>query len=484
MSEIKLTPHQQQAFNAVQTFVKGDEQSIFILKGYAGTGKTTLVKFLLDWLAELETVKPVLLASTGRAAKVLENKAKYEAFTVHSHIYSFEVLEEKGGKKEDAWNANKSGQLLLNFGLKSSPPSESKILYVVDEASMLSHISANENSLTKFGSGNLLLDLLQFVGENKILFVGDPVQLPPPTGNNPFSPALNAEFMQKNFNKPTGQFELTEIMRQKEGNAILDLATDIRNIVIRRENRDWEQVMDKKASSIYTPFTQNIMIDRYLGAVGKSWDKAVILTHSNKQAYFLNMAMRKKLFKGEPPMHLLVGELLMVTQNSYYVPLANGDQVIVRSVKPAGNRAGFRFLEVEVEALHNKQIYKTLLLQDFLFRPEANLDPEKQRHLLIDFDKRARNRNLKRNSKDYKDAMLNDPYLNALRAKFGYAVTCHKSQGGEWSEVFINLSETLNMLDIETRFRWLYTAVTRAQDILHLKPVWKGNKGFNRNKRR
>lgn len=482
--DIQLTPHQQQAFTAVQSFVTENAHDIFILKGYAGTGKTTLVKFLLDWLAELENTKPVLLASTGRAAKVLENKAQYEAFTVHSHIYSFEVLEEKGGSKEDAWNADKTGQIVLNFGLKTSPTSQDKIIYVVDEASMLSHVANNQNSLTKFGTGNLLSDLLDFVGKNKIMFVGDPVQLPPPTGKNPFSPALSIDFMQKTFAKSVTGFELKEIMRQKEGNPILDLATEIRNIVINRQNRDWQEVMNKKAASIYTPFTQAIMIDRYLAAVGKQWKQAVILCHSNKQAFYLNMGMRKKIFKGEPPMHLLVGELLMVAQNSYYVPLANGDQVIVRSVKPAGSRAGFRFLEIEAEAVHNHQIYKTLLLQDFLFRPEANLDPEKQRHLLIDFDRRARNRNLKRNSKDYKDAMLNDPYLNALRAKFGYAVTCHKAQGGEWPHVFINLSETLNLLSVETRFRWLYTAVTRAQEVLHLKPVWKGNKGFDRNRRR
>lgn len=479
--KINLTPHQQDAFTAVKKFIENQNSRVFILKGYAGTGKTTLTKFLLDWLDETEIRKPVLLASTGRAAKVLENKAAYPAFTVHSHIYGFDVL---GENKSE--NANETGQLTLNFSLKSSADRTEKIVYIVDEASMLSHLENAQNTLTKFGSGNLLSDLLDFIGEQKIIFIGDPVQLPPPVGNNPFSPALSLPFMQGKMQRNTEEFELTQIMRQKEGHSILGLATDLRKVVTSKQYENWEVMMNREGAYIYKHFGQARMLTQWLGRVGEKFDQAIILTHSNKQAFFLNMSVRKLLHKGEPPMHLKVGELLMVTQNSYYVPLANGDQVIVRSVKPAGRQAGFLFLEVEVEALHNNQIYKTLLLSEFLFKPEANLPPDKQRNLLIDFDRRAKQAGLKRNSQPYKDAMRNDKYLNALRAKFGYAVTCHKSQGGEWPNVFINLSETLDMLDPETRFRWLYTAVTRAQETLNLKPVYKGNKGknFNRNQRR
>jgi ATP-dependent exoDNAse (exonuclease V) alpha subunit len=481
---MKLTKHQEAAFQKIQRFIASPTQQIFVLKGYAGTGKTTLVKFLLDFMAAQTEVEPILLASTGRAAKVLETKAKYEAFTVHSHIYSFEVLGGQQGNPDKDWTAQESGQLTLSFALKSGPPQEEKRLYIVDEASMLSDVANQQNTLTKFGSGNLLLDLLKFAGNNKIIFVGDPVQLPPPVGNNPFSPALDINFLTKRFKKEVVGFELLEILRQKEGHAILDLATRIRQLVTQKEYPDWEEVMAVKGALIYSLFTQNILIDRYLSVVGNHWDKAIILTHSNKQAFFLNINVRKKRYQGENPNHLMVGELLMIVQNSYHVPLANGDQVIVRRVRAAGRQAGFSFLRVEVEAIHNRAIYSTLLLGEFLFKPEANLDPEKQRGLLIDFDKRARKKGLRRNSKEYKDAMRNDEYLNALRAKFGYAVTCHKAQGGEWPNVFLNLSETLNMLDAETRFRWLYTAVTRAQEVLNLKPVWKQKGGFNRNQRR
>ncbi|HHH49519.1 MAG TPA: DUF2075 domain-containing protein [Saprospiraceae bacterium] len=474
---MQLSPHQNQAFEKIKQFIQNSQQDVFVLKGYAGTGKTTLVKFLLDWMNGHCDYRPVLLASTGRAAKVLQSKAKFDAFTVHSHIYSFDVLEEKHLQK----NTKTSGQLTLNFKLKTPADSEQKTLYVVDEASMLSHLDNKQNTLTRFGSGNLLADFFRFVGTNKILFVGDPVQLPPPVGRNPFSSALSPDFLEKHFHKKVRSFELKEIMRQREGHAILDLASKLREVVMAKSNPDWEVLMKMEGRFIYRHFTQQIMINQFLKLVGPNWDKAIILTHSNKQAYFLNMSIRRTIFKKEPPMHLIVNELLMVSQNSYYVPLSNGDQVIVRKIRPAGKRAGFRFLEVEVEAVHNKEIYKTLLLADFLFRPEANLDPEKQKYLLIDFDKRARNNGWSRNSKEYKNAMRNDKYLNALRAKFGYAITCHKAQGGEWPNVFINLSETLNMLASETRFRWLYTAVTRAQDSLNLKPVWKKNKSAKRN---
>ncbi|RMG84587.1 MAG: hypothetical protein D6714_07605 [Bacteroidetes bacterium] len=483
---VLLTPHQQAAFEKIRQFVQSAHQQIFVLKGYAGTGKTTLIRFLLEWLRETDgRVVPVLLASTGRAAKVLEMATGATAKTVHSHIYSFNVLESEGEKAGDGWKKETTGQLILNFELKRPPEAKNRTyLYVVDEASMLSHLKNEQNTLTRFGSGNLMLDLLDFAKGHKILFVGDPVQLPPPVGNNPFSSALSEDFLRKNFRKEVESFELTEIHRQKAGDPILALATRLREVVTTGQDADWEAMMNVTGPSVFKMFTQGPMIDRYLDLTKSRWDEALILTHSNKQAFYLNEMIRKKRFSGENPRHLLEGELLMIVQNCQHIPLANGDQVFVRKVRPAGRRSGFFFLEVEVEAVHDGQVYKSLLIHDFLFRPDPNLDPERQRALLIDFDKRARHRGLRRNSDEYRAAMQTDDYLNALRAKFGYAVTCHKAQGGEWPNVFVNLSETLRMLHPEIRFRWLYTAVTRAQKALFIKPVWKGPTPVRRRVRR
>lgn len=467
---MKLTKEQEAVFDQIKEFIReGLPYQIFILKGYAGTGKTTLVRFLLKWMSELKKFEPVLLASTGRAAKVLQSKSGHPAFTVHSHIYSFEVLEESGTTSD-----GKKGQLSLNFSLKSPTYKTPQTIYIVDEASMLSHLSNNQNTFTRFGSGSLLRDLFEFVGSNKIIFVGDPAQLPPVKGENAFSPALSAAFLEKDLKKAAKEVELTEILRQRKGHPILSLATRLREIINTRRYPDWTIEMEFSGTSIYRHFGQARMITKYLEVVGEEWDQAIILTHSNKQAYYLNKNIRKRIFDNRPPHHLQKGELLMVAQNSYYVPLANGDQVVVRKIKPAGKKAGFFFLDVEVESIHNSENHKTLLLHDFLFQPDANLDPERQRALLIDFDKRICAKGIVRNSKEYKEAMVSDPYLNALRTKFGYAVTCHKSQGGEWPHVFINLSNTLNFLPPEERFRWLYTAVTRAQKSLNLKPIYQG----------
>ena len=468
---MKLTAHQQQAFQKIQEFVLGSTQRVFVLKGYAGTGKTTLARFVVEWLDQSDIGwRAMLLASTGRAARILSSKTGWETDTVHGHIYRFDVVEEG----ESAFEEEQSGQLTLVFGLKKASAT-GRVLYIVDEASMLSHLPSSGFHIAKFGSGILLDDLFEFVGsENKILFIGDPAQLPPVVEKGAFSPALFADFLQKRYGVKASEAELTEVLRQKEAHDILALATRIRNALLDKDFGDWEAMMRFEGNGIFHPYNQSIMINRYLERVKHGFDKAVILTHSNKQAFYLNITMRKILQGGYKPFPE-VGEVLLVVQNSYYVPLANGDQVILLSVAKGGIRKGLKFLKVTVQAVHNGEVYETYMLQDFLFNEAPNLSVDDSRKLLIDFDQRARKAGLKRNSEPYMDAMRRDPYLNALRAKFGYAVTCHKAQGGEWPHCFVNLSDTLNMLDPETRYRWLYTAVSRAQQFLDIKPVYKGN---------
>lgn len=466
----KLNNQQEKAFESIRDFVQTPSASVFILKGYAGTGKTTLVKYILEWMDAETEMDAVLLASTGRAAKILEDKTGFEAYTVHSHIFSPSLEDDDQAVDE---------QLVLNFDLRPSPFDASKTVYVIDEASMLSHLQASKASVTRFGSGNLLADLFQFVGAGKVIFVGDPLQLPPPVGNMAYSPALDNAFLQAHFKREVMVSELTDIMRQREGHAILDLATELRQRTKSGEFKGWEDLLKEPGAYIFHPSTQKIMIQRYLQQIQDDFREAVILTHSNKQAHYLNIGIRKKL-QGKFSYILQPGELLMVSQNSYYVDLANGDQVKVVSVKPAGKRAGFMFLDVEVEALHNGEKYQTYLIKEFLFSPDANLKPEDSRKLIIDFDIRARKSGIRRKTKEYMDAMRNDKYLNALRAKFGYAITCHKSQGGEWPHVFLNLSETLESLPDKVRMRWLYTAVTRARDRLDIKPIFKGNRNNKR----
>ncbi|MFK7978819.1 MAG: ATP-dependent RecD-like DNA helicase [Saprospiraceae bacterium] len=477
---MQLTTHQNQAFDALKTFVQAKAEQVFILRGYAGTGKTTLVSFLLDWLKGIKNIEPVLLASTGRAARILKQKTKAEATTVHSQIYAFNVIEEKAGKKKDAWQ-DKTGQLVLNFSLKP-PTTATQKLYIIDEASMLSYQPQQGEHIAQFGSGNVLSDFLKFAGKNKVIFVGDPAQLPPPVGINPFSAALAPNYLSTTFQKKVAVGSLTEILRQKEGGDILGLATQIRSHFKSKRFDNWETLMNQPGQGIFHPFNQQILFKRYLPLLQESVTKPIIITHSNKQAFYLNQNIRT-LLGNKNWFHLNEGALLMVAQNSYDVDLSNGDQVILKQVKFVEKRAGFTFLEVTVKNIHDQKEHKTYLLKEFLFRPEANLPIQDAKKLLIDFDKRARHRGHKRNSEEYKKMMMKDKFLNALRAKFGYAITCHKSQGGEWPHVFLNLSDTLDRLNGETRLRWLYTAVTRAQDKLDIKGVYRGNQPKKNKKR-
>lgn len=467
---MKLTPHQQEVFEKVKTFIADREHRIFILKGYAGTGKTTLARFIIEYLDQASLGwSAVLLASTGRAARILSEKTGWAANTVHGHIYSFEVVAERIPVNDQ----DDSGQLKLIFGLRKQIEGGRR-LYIVDEASMLSHYKSDSMHIAEFGSGRLLDDFIQFVGSaDKIVFIGDPVQLPPVQGKDPFSPALNADFLRKRYQVGVMEAELTEVLRQQAGNSILQLATELRRRAVNRQYGDWESILAWETEGIFIARNQNVLIDRYLERVKHGFENGIIITHSNKQALFLNLNMRKRLHQRyqELPQP---GEVLMVAQNSYHVPLSNGDRVLLKSVTPAGAVKGIKMLKVDVEALHNGQTYTTYLIQDFLFNADPNLSSEDARKLLIDFDQRARKNNLKRNSEPYKMAMRADPILNALRAKFGYAVTCHKAQGGEWPHCFLNLSETLDKMDPESRYRWLYTAVTRAKHRLDIKPVYRG----------
>ncbi len=468
-----LTPHQAQAFERLQQFVQDKGRQVFVLKGYAGTGKTTLAKFLLDWIEEASIpCAPVLLASTGRAARILGEKTGWATNTIHGHIYALERID---AKLPDKPKADASGQLVMNFGLKEPFPIDRPYLFLIDEASMLSHITSSGAGIARFGSGSVLNDFFSYLRpEDKVVFIGDPAQLPPVLAQDSFSPALDEHFLATQYGRSTSAATLTEVLRQAEENPILTLASTLRRRLEAREFEGWEELLKNfRAPNIFTPYTQDIMFDRYLAKAKDQWDEGIILTHSNKQAFYLNINIRKKLSGGKYFPHPLKGEILLVSQNSYYVPLANGDRVMLLHSEKGGMRKGIKFSKVRLRALHNGEEYETLLLQDFLFQPEANLPPDIQQRLIIDFDQRMREKGVKRGSEPYLNAMKSDPWLNALRAKFGYAVTCHKAQGGEWSHCFLNLSETLNLLTPEARFRWLYTAVSRAREALDIKPIFK-----------
>jgi ATP-dependent exoDNAse (exonuclease V) alpha subunit len=463
---LTLTPHQQTALQKLQAFTQDENARAFVLRGYAGTGKTTLLGQYADWL-EAQGMKPVLLATTGRAAKVLAGKTGREASTIHSCVYQFDELGEGG---------EKGTQLALQFDIRPQPVFNEPPVYIVDEASMIPNTATTGGQVATFGSGHLLVDFLEFTKGRRVVFVGDPCQLPP-VSEETFSPALSPRYLRDNYKVAVQYAELSEIIRQGADSEILRLAGRFRADIIANRYVKWPKVMVPSGLQAHLYPNEHELVQAYLKHLRKKdYSRALMITNANGHCRRLNHKLRMTLMGNK---NLAEGELLMVVQNSYYVPLTNGDQVIVRKVRPAGRQAGFGFLEVELEDIGGNNRYKTLMIRELLYNNYAGLQPEESRSLLIDFDKRMRKKGVKRKTEAYQKAMRNDPYLNALRAKFGYVITCHKAQGGEWPEVYLNVQKSVFVQQRNALYRWFYTALTRASDNLYLNDnFW--IEGFNK----
>lgn len=465
MSNINLNPQQSAAIEVIKTFLKSKDQ-IFILKGSAGTGKTTLVHAICKYCKENKTSFK-LTASTGRAAKVLSAKTGQEASTLHSMLYVFDEVAGQDDSCADPWES-KTGQLFLNFGLRSnSTPDSHPQVIIVDEASMISHMTATEKNTAVFGSGNLLNDLLQFSGKSRIIFVGDSCQLPP-VAEASLSAALSQPYWMQQ-GKTAHQYELTDIVRQQAGNEILEIAGRYRRHILYPNGSQLLSFPLPKGRHVFATLGKEEFLQEYIQLCKQHGvAEAVAICHSNNHAFDLNRYMRKQL---HGQYELQPGELLMVVQNSYNVALVNGDQVQVENVSFDCHRAGFTFLNIKVKSVFSETTYETKIIRNLLYNSYPGLSPEETKALLIDFDQRMRNRGLNRNSPQYKDEMRKDPYLNALRAKFGYAITVHKAQGGEWQSVFLYLNSSIyaqvyNADGADKFHRWFYTAVTRAKEKL------------------
>ena len=455
---IQLTNNQSAALQKLRNFSEEGGSRCFVLRGYAGTGKTTLVGYYVDWL-EQHGFEPVLLATTGRAAKVLATKTGRAATTIHGCVYVFNEMEEQLPQ------ADQSGQLTLQFGVRDQPYYLKPVVYIVDEASMIANTASKGGQMARFGSGHLLRDFLSFSEGQRVVFVGDPCQLPP-VSNDLFSPALSPRYLRDQYQVAVRYAELFEIVRQEEQSEILQLAGVFRHDIVKENYIKWPKLSVPREQAVHLMKNEHLLVAKYMEYLRrKEYDQAVMIVNANRHCRRLNHKIRMTLFNHKD---LRKGELLMVVQNSHLVPLSNGDQVVLESIQPHGKKAGFFFLEVKVRSIANGVIYQTLLIRDLLFNDYAGLQTEESKRLLIDFDKRMRNKGLSRKSEKYQEAMRTDPYLNALRAKFGYVITCHKSQGGEWPNVFLNIQKGVYALPSNALYRWFYTALTRASQKLYI----------------
>ena len=461
---MELTTQQNIVFEQIKVFLNSDA-SVFILRGYAGTGKTTMVKVIADYIEKNR--KLIMMAPTGRAARVLATKTGHKAVTIHKAIYAKAHVEPK--KVKDVAES----EFKFVFPINQSE-NGGNIVAIVDEASMVCSRKI-EHELFMFGTDNQMDDLLTFVRPNfggKVIFVGDPAQLPP-VGES-VSNALRAEYFQEKGLKVI-EAELTEVLRQKNDSVILKNAMMIRDL-LKKDKRNQLVFEEQKDDVEMVPSEQ--FLDRYLNyRKESSRHDSVIICFSNKSANRYNRDIRKALYGGDVP--LRENDILLITQNNYRLNRMNGEFVPVLSVgarsqqsapvyaQIGGNRQRIvitlNFIQVTVPD-GNGNPMPCMLLEDLLTSDKATISIDENRALYINFC--MRHPNLKQGTEVFIEALLNDEYYNAIRAKYGYAVTGHKCQGGEWGKVFVDYTGRTGLDD--DSLRWAYTATTRAQKTLYV----------------
>ncbi len=446
----KPTDDQVSALQALTGFLLSeDPDGLLLMKGYAGTGKTSLVGALVKTLAEWKQ-KAVLLAPTGRAAKVFSGYAGQKAYTIHKKIYRQRAFSNEPVGFVPADNLHKD------------------TLFIVDEASMISNDGLDSFS---FGSGRLLDDLIQYVysGDNcRLILMGDVAQLPPVS--QPDSPALNPETL-RGYNLRVTEISLTQVVRQGESSGILYNATRLRD-ALRHQTVEVFPKLRLKGFADFTKVSGDELIEEISSAYSRDGiEETMIISRSNKRATIYNNGVRNRILYREE--ELSAGDRLMVAKNNYYWTagmkemdfIANGEIIEVARVRRVTELYGFRFADITARFQdHDLEIDLKILL-DTLQTDTPALPREMNDRLFYTV------------LEDYADVptkagkikkMKEDPHYNVVQVKYAYAVTCHKAQGGQWMNVFLDIGYITEEMLGEDFYRWLYTAFTRATHHLYL----------------
>ncbi|MDB4710564.1 AAA family ATPase [Flavobacteriales bacterium] len=444
------TLDQESAINKLARFIFYNKKKAgLVIKGYAGTGKTTLISSLVK-ACEEKKMKIILLAPTGRAAKVMSNYSQKESSTIHRHIYN--VRQKKEG---------------YFFSLAKNKLKDT--LFVVDEASMIpgKDISANSDMF----ASSLLSDLLTFIYSGKgckAIFVGDHAQLPPVGWDT--SPALDVQYLNEIREADFYQFELRQVVRQAEGSGILNEATNLRNNI---ENEYYNLSISTSLRDVEELNSYDVEDSLSSSFSESNLGEAVIICRSNKRANLYNKEIRIKMLCYEE--QLCVGDLVMAVKNNYFWLgessdsgfIANGDILKIKRVYNLQSKYGYSFADVEFTFNDESsvKVFTCKVNLGSLMIDGASLPGQALRNLFLEIE---RDNLYINNRKDRKLAVLNSPYYQALQIKFAYALTCHKAQGGQWSTVFLDQGYLPEQSINKELLRWMYTSFTRAVNQLYL----------------
>ncbi|MDD2512081.1 MAG: AAA family ATPase [Proteiniphilum sp.] len=445
-----FTDDQLKALEKISDFLyAGTKDQIFLLTGYAGTGKSSLIGSLVKTLSEFGQ-KTLLLAPTGRAAKIFSGYAAHQAFTIHKKIYRQE----------------KFGEGTPHFSLSENLHTHT--LFIVDEASMIHNESA-DHSL--FGTGRLLDDLIEYVygaEECRILLIGDNAQLPPV--KQEYSPALDREVL-RSYSLQVMEATLTGIVRQAETSGILYNATTLRNALRCHETDHYPRLLVNGFADVQR-ITGMELIDEIGDAYRRDgMEETIVISRSNKRVNAYNNGIRSRVLYREE--ELSAGDILMITKNNYFWVagyehldfLANGEFVEVLRVRGEEEMYGFRFCNVLLYHRDYEIEFEAKILLDVLHTEVPGLTREQ--HELLFSRVMEDYAEITQKRKKYRKVREN-PYFNALQVKYGYAITCHKAQGGEWKNVFLDLGYIQQSYMGDNFYRWLYTSVTRSSQKLYL----------------
>ncbi|MHC5202402.1 ATP-dependent DNA helicase [Myroides sp. LJL119] len=450
----ELTVKQDIFLQKIAEFITGDKSDqLFVLKGYAGTGKTTLISNLVNNL-QYARFTSVLLAPTGRAAKVISSYAGKQAYTIHKNIY-YPKPKSTSGKMQFTMRVNR----------------HKNTVFIVDEASMIGDISASDSNM--YPHGSLLDDLIYYVysGVNcKLILIGDSAQLPPV--NMQSSPALDCDLLSLHYQMDVHSIELDQVMRQEENSGILFNATQLREVLNTYFYDSFSFVTQgfKDIVRLEDGYDiQDAIFDSYSNYGAQ---ETAFIVRSNKRANAYNQQIRARILDKES--ELSTGDLLMVVKNNYFWLkdstitdfIANGDIMEVLQIYKTVELYGFRFAQVKVHMIDYPSMpsFETIVCLDTLFSESPALTFEQNNKLyqevMMDYqDETSKFKMLQK--------VKANPYFNALQVKFSYAITCHKSQGGQWETVFIEQPYLAQGID-QDYIRWLYTAMTRAKSKLYL----------------